>query len=72
MCVFQSLLKLLPEQEQLNTLSDLKDEYEELAESEQFGVVVRNEQTHTHTLTDCHKHTHNLTIREIFISGTIT
>lgn len=36
----QSLLKLLPEQEQLNTLSELKDEYEELAESEQFAVVI--------------------------------
>ncbi|XP_016131923.1 protein diaphanous homolog 1-like [Sinocyclocheilus grahami] len=36
----QSLLKLLPEQEQLNTLLEMKDEYEELAESEQFGVVV--------------------------------
>ncbi|XP_065130921.1 protein diaphanous homolog 1 isoform X1 [Paramisgurnus dabryanus] len=36
----QSLLKLLPEQELLNTLSELKDEYEELAESEQFGVVI--------------------------------
>ncbi|XP_077103381.1 protein diaphanous homolog 1 [Siphateles boraxobius] len=36
----QSLLKLLPEQEQLNTLTELKDEYEELAESEQFGVVI--------------------------------
>ncbi|XP_057205099.1 protein diaphanous homolog 1 [Triplophysa rosa] len=38
--IVQSLLKLLPEQEQLNTLSELKDEYEELAESEQFGVVI--------------------------------
>ncbi|XP_059372262.1 protein diaphanous homolog 1-like isoform X1 [Carassius carassius] len=36
----QSLLKLLPEQELLNTLSEMKDEYEELAESEQFGVVI--------------------------------
>ncbi|TRY83825.1 hypothetical protein DNTS_031965 [Danionella cerebrum] len=36
----QSLLKLLPEQEQLNTLSEMKEEYEELAESEQFGVVI--------------------------------
>ncbi|KTF78023.1 hypothetical protein cypCar_00033907, partial [Cyprinus carpio] len=36
----QSLLKLLPEQEQMNTLSEMKDEYEELAESEQFGVVI--------------------------------
>ncbi|XP_052005619.1 protein diaphanous homolog 1-like isoform X2 [Xyrauchen texanus] len=36
----QSLLKLLPEQKQLTTLSEMKDEYEELAESEQFGVVI--------------------------------
>ncbi|XP_050983145.1 protein diaphanous homolog 1 isoform X2 [Labeo rohita] len=36
----QSLLKLLPEQEQMNALSEMKDEYEELAESEQFGVVI--------------------------------
>ncbi len=26
----------------MNTLSEMKDEYEELAESEQFAVVVRN------------------------------
>ncbi|XP_042593653.1 LOW QUALITY PROTEIN: protein diaphanous homolog 1-like [Cyprinus carpio] len=36
----QSLLKLLPEQEQMNTLSEMKDEYEELAESEQFWSCV--------------------------------
>lgn len=36
----QSLLKLLPEQEQLNVLQELKDEYDDLAESEQFGVVI--------------------------------
>ncbi|XP_052471526.1 protein diaphanous homolog 1 isoform X2 [Carassius gibelio] len=36
----QSMLKLLPEQEQLNLLSEMKDEYEELAESEQFAVVI--------------------------------
>lgn len=47
-CLFQSLLKLLPEEEQLNMLSELKDEYEELAESEQFGVVVSDEQPHTY------------------------
>ncbi len=29
----------------MNTLSEMKDEYEELAESEQFAVVVRNTQT---------------------------
>ncbi|KAK3558541.1 hypothetical protein QTP86_019009, partial [Hemibagrus guttatus] len=36
----QSLLKLLPEEEQLKVLSEMKDEYEDLAESEQFGVVM--------------------------------
>lgn len=36
------MLKLLPEEEQLNMLSDLKDEYDDLAESEQFAVVVRH------------------------------
>ncbi|KAF5900628.1 protein diaphanous 1, partial [Clarias magur] len=36
----QSLLKLLPEEEQLNVLSEMKDEYDDLAESEQFGVVI--------------------------------
>ncbi|XP_049330693.1 protein diaphanous homolog 1 [Astyanax mexicanus] len=36
----QSLLKLLPEQEQLSVLSEMKDEYDDLAESEQFGVVI--------------------------------
>ncbi|GAA6097956.1 protein diaphanous homolog 1 isoform X1, partial [Tachysurus ichikawai] len=35
----QSLLKLLPEEEQLKVLSEMKDEYDDLAESEQFGVV---------------------------------
>lgn len=30
----------MPEPEQLKMLSELKDEYEDLAESEQFGVVV--------------------------------
>lgn len=36
----QNLLKQLPEQEQLNVLAEMKDDYEDLAESEQFGVVV--------------------------------
>lgn len=50
-CVFQSLLKLLPEEEQLNVLLELKDEYDDLAESEQFGVVVSvYTLTHTHLL----------------------
>ena len=31
----------MPDQEQLNTLADMKDEYEDLAEAEQFAVVVR-------------------------------
>lgn len=48
-CVFQSLLKLLPEEEQLKVLSEMKDEYDDLAESEQFGVVV-SIHTHAHLL----------------------
>ncbi|KAJ8282937.1 hypothetical protein COCON_G00054560 [Conger conger] len=36
----QNLIKLLPEQEQLNFLAEMKDEYDDLAESEQFGVVM--------------------------------
>ncbi|XP_058263850.1 protein diaphanous homolog 1 isoform X1 [Hemibagrus wyckioides] len=36
----QSLLKLLPEEEQLKVLLEMKDEYDDLAESEQFGVVI--------------------------------
>nr|XP_023698655.1 protein diaphanous homolog 1 isoform X2 [Paramormyrops kingsleyae] len=36
----QNLLKQLPEQEQLNVLAEMKDDYEDLAESEQFGVVM--------------------------------
>ncbi|XP_066523359.1 protein diaphanous homolog 1 [Hoplias malabaricus] len=36
----QSLLKLLPEEEQMSVLSEMKDEYDDLAESEQFGVVI--------------------------------
>uniref|UniRef100_A0A4W5LVH2 FH2 domain-containing protein n=1 Tax=Hucho hucho TaxID=62062 RepID=A0A4W5LVH2_9TELE len=43
----QNLIKQLPEQETLNVLGEMKDEYEDLAEAEQFGVVVR---THTHML----------------------
>lgn len=38
--LFQNLIKQMPEPEQLKMLSELKDEYDELAESEQFGVVV--------------------------------
>ncbi|KAI1898608.1 hypothetical protein AGOR_G00074140 [Albula goreensis] len=36
----QNLIKQLPEQEQLNVLAEMKDEYDDLAESEQFGVVM--------------------------------
>uniref|UniRef100_A0A8C9TFJ2 Diaphanous related formin 1 n=1 Tax=Scleropages formosus TaxID=113540 RepID=A0A8C9TFJ2_SCLFO len=36
----QNLLKQLPEAEQLNVLAELKDEYDDLTESEQFGVVI--------------------------------
>ncbi|XP_051810668.1 protein diaphanous homolog 1 [Acanthochromis polyacanthus] len=36
----QNLIKQLPTQEQLNVLGEMKDEYDDLAESEQFGVVM--------------------------------
>ncbi|XP_066572371.1 protein diaphanous homolog 1 [Amia ocellicauda] len=36
----QNLIKLMPEAEQLGVLAELKDEYTDLAESEQFGVVM--------------------------------
>nr|XP_032628420.1 protein diaphanous homolog 1 [Chelonoidis abingdonii] len=36
----QNLIKQMPEPEQLKMLSELGDEYNELAESEQFGVVI--------------------------------
>ncbi|XP_041710043.1 protein diaphanous homolog 1 isoform X1 [Coregonus clupeaformis] len=36
----QNLIKQLPEQETLNVLGEMKDEYEDLAEAEQFGVVM--------------------------------
>ncbi|XP_063733037.1 protein diaphanous homolog 1 [Eleginops maclovinus] len=36
----QNLIKLLPSAEQLNILGEMKDEYDDLAESEQFGVVM--------------------------------
>ncbi|XP_074169790.1 protein diaphanous homolog 1 [Rhinolophus sinicus] len=38
--MIQNLIKQMPEPEQLKMLSELKDEYDELAESEQFGVVM--------------------------------
>ncbi|XP_053179601.1 protein diaphanous homolog 1, partial [Scomber japonicus] len=36
----QNLVKQLPPPEQLTALGEMKDEYEDLAESEQFGVVM--------------------------------
>uniref|UniRef100_F6ZI99 Diaphanous related formin 1 n=1 Tax=Ornithorhynchus anatinus TaxID=9258 RepID=F6ZI99_ORNAN len=36
----QNLIKQMPEPEQLKMLAELKDEYDDLAESEQFGVVM--------------------------------
>ncbi|KAK2849116.1 hypothetical protein Q5P01_008950 [Channa striata] len=40
----QNLVKQLPAQEQLNVLGEMKDEYDDLAESEQFGVVMSSVQ----------------------------
>uniref|UniRef100_A0A672JXY0 Diaphanous-related formin 2 n=1 Tax=Sinocyclocheilus grahami TaxID=75366 RepID=A0A672JXY0_SINGR len=41
-CTFslQNLIKNLPEQKELSNLAELKSEYEELCESEQFGIVM--------------------------------
>ncbi|XP_053284311.1 protein diaphanous homolog 1 [Pleuronectes platessa] len=36
----QNLVKQLPSTEQLSTLGEMKDEYDDLAEAEQFGVVM--------------------------------
>uniref|UniRef100_UPI00398E6777 protein diaphanous homolog 2 n=1 Tax=Pristiophorus japonicus TaxID=55135 RepID=UPI00398E6777 len=36
----QNLVRYLPEQKELNTLSQFKDEYDNLCEPEQFGVVM--------------------------------
>uniref|UniRef100_A0A8D2LK38 Diaphanous related formin 1 n=1 Tax=Varanus komodoensis TaxID=61221 RepID=A0A8D2LK38_VARKO len=36
----QNLLKLMPEPDKLKMIADLKGEYDELAEPEQFGVVI--------------------------------
>ncbi|KAJ0002429.1 hypothetical protein NQD34_007578 [Periophthalmus magnuspinnatus] len=36
----QNLIKQLPSPEQLSVLAEMKDEYDDLAESEQFGVVM--------------------------------
>uniref|UniRef100_A0A8C5RK90 FH2 domain-containing protein n=1 Tax=Laticauda laticaudata TaxID=8630 RepID=A0A8C5RK90_LATLA len=38
--LIQNLVKNLPEQKELNALAELKNEYEDLCESEQFGVVM--------------------------------
>ncbi|MBN3270883.1 DIAP2 protein, partial [Polyodon spathula] len=38
--LIQNLIKNLPEQKELTALAELKDEYEELCESEQFGIVM--------------------------------
>ncbi|XP_069754167.1 protein diaphanous homolog 1-like [Narcine bancroftii] len=38
--LIQNLVKQLPSQEQLNTLHELKEEYNDLSEPEQFGVVM--------------------------------
>ncbi|XP_064423019.1 protein diaphanous homolog 1 [Latimeria chalumnae] len=38
--MLQNLVKQLPEPDQLSALAELKDEYDDLAESEQFGVVI--------------------------------
>ncbi|XP_013909004.1 PREDICTED: protein diaphanous homolog 2-like [Thamnophis sirtalis] len=37
--LIQNLVKNLPEQKELNALAELKNEYDDLCESEQFGVV---------------------------------
>ncbi|XP_057204917.1 protein diaphanous homolog 2 isoform X2 [Triplophysa rosa] len=38
--LIQNLIKNLPEQKELSSLAELKNEYEELCESEQFGIVM--------------------------------
>ncbi|XP_067903801.1 protein diaphanous homolog 2 isoform X2 [Heterodontus francisci] len=38
--MIQNLVRYLPEQKELNTLSKFKDEYDDLCEPEQFGVVM--------------------------------
>nr|XP_006113623.1 protein diaphanous homolog 3 [Pelodiscus sinensis] len=40
--MIQNLIKHLPEQEQLNTLSKFRSEYSNLSEPEQFGIVMSN------------------------------
>ena len=38
----EQLIRYMPEPEQMSQLAALKDEYDTLAEAEQFGVVVRS------------------------------
>ncbi|XP_038652276.1 protein diaphanous homolog 1-like isoform X2 [Scyliorhinus canicula] len=38
--LIQNLIKQLPQQEQLNALAELKEEYNDLSEPEQFGVII--------------------------------
>jgi hypothetical protein len=40
--VLEQLIKNMPEQDQLNQLAAMKDQYDQLAEAEQFAIVVRN------------------------------
>lgn len=57
----KNLVKHLPEQDQLNALAKYENEYANLSEPEQFGVVVG-----THTLT----HTvNNFTVLCLLMSG---
>ena len=37
----EQLIRYMPEPEQMSQLAALKDEYDMLAEAEQFGIVVR-------------------------------
>lgn len=53
-CAFslQNLIKNLPEQKELSNLAELKNEYEELCESEQFGIVVSSTRWHLHNISN--------------------
>lgn len=50
----KNLVKHLPEQDQLNALAKYENEYANLSEPEQFGVVVRIN-THSHTRTHTYR-----------------
>jgi len=39
--ILEQLIKYMPEPEQINKLASFKDQYDDLAESEQFAVTVR-------------------------------